>query len=303
MTIKADVLIVGGGPAGLTAAIYLARFHLRTVIVDNGHSRAGTIPITHNHAGYPDGIAGRALLRRMQNQAKRYGAVMVDAHVEALRYEGTGFEIMAEEVLHARAVLLATGVCNRRPPMHDTAHDEAVQTGRLRYCPVCDGFEATDQNIAVIGSGARAAKEALFLRSYSRHIAMVAMEGSHALNDAERETLAASDIVLIDGPATDFVLEPQGLSMMTAMGRRRFDTVYPALGSDVHAALAQDLGADLAEDGSVVVDSHQRTNVAGLYAAGDVVLGLDQISNAMGQGGVAATTIRNDLAERHPLRR
>ena len=89
----------------------------------------------------------------------------------------------------------------------------------------------------------------------------------------------------------------------TAEGHFTFDSVYPALGSDTHTQLAEMVGADLSQDACIKVDSHQRTNVAGLYAAGDVVLGLDQISHAMGEGGVAATTIRNDLASKAPLLR
>ena len=88
---------------------------------------------------------------------------------------------------------------------------------------------------------------------------------------------------------------------MSKAGAIRFDSLYPALGSDTHTMLAEMLGARLNEDGCIGVDAHQRTSVPGLYAAGDVVIGLDQISHAMGDGGVAATTIRNDLAKDTPL--
>jgi thioredoxin reductase (NADPH) len=89
----------------------------------------------------------------------------------------------------------------------------------------------------------------------------------------------------------------------TAAGRLKFDSIYPALGSEVHSNLAKGLGAAVTDDGCIKVDDHQRTSVPGLYAAGDVVSGLDQISHAMGEAGVAATTIRNDLAKAAPLRR
>ena len=102
---------------------------------------------------------------------------------------------------------------------------------------------------------------------------------------------------------SDLRLEDEGLSLDWAGGRKTFDTVYPALGSDVHSDLARGLGAALTADGCVKVDAHQRTSVSGLYAAGDVVIGLDQISHAMGEAGVAVTAIRNDLDAREPLRR
>ena len=91
--------------------------------------------------------------------------------------------------------------------------------------------------------------------------------------------------------------------MDTAAGPLRFDSIYPALGSTIRSDLARALGADMTADGCLLVDTHQRTSIPGLYAAGDVVKGLDQISHAVGEGGVAATTIRNDLAERRPLLR
>jgi thioredoxin reductase (NADPH) len=91
------------------------------------------------------------------------------------------------------------------------------------------------------------------------------------------------------------------ITVATPYGEHEFDSVYPALGSDTHTELAKQVGARIADDGTLPVDDHQRTSVFGLYAAGDVVLGLDQISHAMGEGGVAATTMRNDLAKEKPI--
>ena len=91
------------------------------------------------------------------------------------------------------------------------------------------------------------------------------------------------------------------ITVDTAEGHHTFDTIYPALGSDIHTQLAEMVGATLASDGCILTDDHQRASVPGLFAAGDVVHGLDQISHAMGEGGVAATTIRNDLNAERPL--
>jgi thioredoxin reductase (NADPH) len=298
----ADCLVVGAGPAGLTAAIYLARFRLRVVVIDNGQSRAALIPRTHNYAGFPEGIAGRELLRRMRRQARLYGAEFRDGHISRIDRLDDGFADRSNLLeVRARAVLLATGVSNRRPAMPDSLHDRALAQGRLRYCPVCDGYEVIDQNIAVIGTGTRGLMEAEFLRSYTRSISIIASEGSHCLSHEERRQLDSAGITVIDGPATDFALTDQGLSFVTARGRLDFTAVYPALGSDVHSDLAAALGAACSGDGCVQVDAHQRTTIPGLYAAGDVVPGLDQISHAMGEAGVAGTTIRNDLSRRFRL--
>ena len=302
---EVDALIVGGGPAGLTAAIYLARFHLRTMVVDRGGSRAGLIPRTRNHAGFPDGISGEALLDRMRQQALMYGCTVEAGEIgELARDDGWFTASFGERTIRARAVLLATGVTNRRPDMDPAAHDDALHRGLLRYCPICDGYEVTDKTVAVLGTGARGLKEALFLRGYTADVTLVSPAGKHDLDERELARLREAGIETADGAGGDMVsIGPDRIALATSSGQLSFDSVYPALGSDIHSELAAMLGAETSGDGCMVVDAHQRTAVPGLYAAGDVVLGLDQISHAMGEGGVAATTIRNDLDERQPLRR
>lgn len=291
-----ECLVIGGGPAGLTAAIYLARFHLNVAVVDEGKSRALQIACTHNHAGFPDGISGLDLLGRMRLQAARYGSRIIDGRVQKLSRDGSGFSARGQGIeLRAPAVLIATGVANRRPPIDDALHAEALKLGRLRYCPVCDGYEITDQDVSVVGSDAHAAQECEFLRSFTDRVSLV-LDGRTSLDERIAKHLASIGVRVIGGPAERFRLEANGLSLCCAAGRLCFEAVYPALGSRIHSELATGLGADVNEEGCIKVDRHQRTSVAGLYAAGDVVLGLDQIGHAMGEAGVAATTIRNDLA-------
>jgi thioredoxin reductase (NADPH) len=302
---RIDCLIIGGGPAGLTAAIYAARFRLSVVVIDAGASRAATIPRTRNHAGFPDGISGVDLLQRMRDQALRFEARMVSARVAALTRSADGLFVAQGDFpsIAARGVILATGVANRRPAMDDALHDEALASGLLRYCPVCDAYEVTDQKVAVLGSGGHGAREAAFLRAYTESVTLVAPHGAHELNAADRARLDRLGMTYIDGPARGFRLLGDRIELEHAEGRESFDTLYPALGSAIHSDLARGLGADLTEVGCVRVDAHQRTSVAGLYAAGDVVIGLDQISHAMGEAGVAATTLRNDLSEQRDLMR
>jgi thioredoxin reductase (NADPH) len=138
-----DCLIVGGGPAGLTAAIYLARFHLDILVVDAGKSRASWIPCTRNHAGFPEGISGVDLLKRMREQAQKYGAKIVTDHVTKLDRDDKSGQFTAtwgSGCVTSRAVLLATGVTNRRPQMDEALHDDALARGLIRYCPICDGM-------------------------------------------------------------------------------------------------------------------------------------------------------------------
>lgn len=299
-----DCVVIGGGPAGLTAALYLARFHLSVVLVDARDSRAALIPRTRNVPGFPGGIRGPTLLRRMARQAGDYGARIVLAEATGLHREGARFHLdTTAGPVAARSVLLATGVHNRRPDIGERDHRAALRRGLLRYCPICDGYEVTDRNVGVIGTGSHGTREALFLRGFTATVTLIAPDAPHVLAPEDRAALERAGVALVDGPCGRLVLEGDRIALDTGNGRRAFDSIYPALGSTIRSDLARGLKAKMSEDGCLLVDAHQRTSVAGLYAAGDVVKGLDQISHAMGEGGVAATTIRNDLAEQTPLLR
>jgi thioredoxin reductase (NADPH) len=240
----------------------------------------------------------------MRDQACKYGAKVETEFVTKLERDlqtGLFTATWGSGQAIARTVLLATGLTNRRPPMDEELHDEALARGLVRYCPICDGYEVTDKRVGVIGSDRHGVAEALFLRSYTNDLTLVAPDEALNLKPVERETLGAAGIEAVDGPAQAVAISNDFIIVETAEGTYTFDSVYPALGSDVHCQLAQQTGAALGEDGCIVVDRQMRTTVSGLYAAGDVVIGLDQISHAMGQGGVAATTIRNDLENRRSL--
>lgn len=300
-----DCIIIGAGPAGLTAAIYLARYHLSIRLFDCGTSRAAWIPCTHNHAGFPDGISGKDLLARMHAQARKYGAVREDKRVEHLAKASDHFVVGTDSGTYtARSVLIATGVVNRRPDsLPDEVHDEALERGLLRYCPVCDGFEVTDKRVAVIGTGEHGTAEALFLRGFTADLTLVSPHGEHELDAACAAQLDEAGIARVAGPCGGWAIEGDRLALDTADERMAFDSVYPALGSHVRSELAELAGARVSEQNCIIADDHLETTVPGLFAAGDVVKGLDQISHAMGQAGVAATTIRNHLAAERPIRR
>ena len=298
-----DCLIIGGGPAGLTAAIYLARFHLETMVVDAGKSRASLIPCTRNLSGFTDGIGGAELLQCMRDQACKYGAQMESEFVTRLdRDSGTGVftATWGSGCVRAWAVLLATGVTNRRPPMDEDLHGQALARGLVRYCPICDGYEVTDKRVGVIGSDRHGVAEALFLRSYTSNLVLIAPDKSLQLGFEDQQKLSEAEIECVDGPAQAVAISEDFIVVETVGGHYTFDSIYPALGSDTHTQLADMVGADLSDDNCIKVDGHQRTSIPGLYAAGDVVIGLDQISHSMGEGGVAATTIRNDLCAKEP---
>jgi thioredoxin reductase (NADPH) len=290
-----DCLIVGGGPAGLTAATYLGRYRRSVMLVDAGESRAAFIPESHNYPGYA-GIAGADLLKLLRRQAGEFGAKLVVGRVDALEPEGDQLLLarFGGETVRARSVLLATGIIDKDPPLPGIRI--AVQKGTLRYCPICDGYEVTDQRIGVFGPVQTGGKKALFLRTYSADVTLLLTE---APTDADGEMLQTLDQCGVTvSSALRFDLEEQGtqIAALFADGtRHEFDVIYPALGCEVRSGLATALGATSDEVGCLLVDPHQRTAVPGILAAGDVVSDLHQLSVAVGHAAIASTAIHNSL--------
>lgn len=288
-----DVVIVGAGPAGLTAATYLGRFHRSVLVADGGSSRASWIPLSHNMPGFPAGITGDDILGRMREQAIEYGAVLEAGRLEALEASGEGFTAWLNgRRLNARAVLLATGVVDHHPNLPGV--ERAIERTIVRICPICDAFEATGKTVAVIGDSDMGVREAAFLRTYSEQVTLLHVGPSDALT--ERAALQRLGIELIETTIETVRLEGDRVTALNWSGQfRAFDLLYSALGTSPNARLARDIGAVMADDGRLEVDLHQRTSVPGLYAAGDVVRGLNQIAVATAEAAVAATDIHNVL--------
>ena len=291
-----DAVIVGGGPAGLTAAIYLGRFRRRSLVIDGAESRLGWIPITHNHPGFPGGIAGAALLASMKSQAERYGAAIRAGSVGAIRREGAEFTLdLGDARIRAPYVILATGAKDTPPPLPDLF--DAVQRGLIRVCPICDAYEVIDKAIGVIGEGPHGAREALFVADYSDRVSLIHLGPAAHLDAAARAKLSRAGVTVVESAVRQVVVEGDRIAALDhADGSRRvFDTLYSALGMTSRSHLATALGARVNEAACLIVNQHQMTSVEGLYAAGDVVRGLNQISIAQAEGAIAATDIHNRL--------
>lgn len=297
MTGDSEVLIVGAGPAGLTAATYLARFLRRVLVADGGAPRACWIPVSHNMPGFPAGITGEAILNRMREQATEYGAVIVAGVVEAIRPEGDGFIARLNgRDLRVRAVLMATGVVDHHPDLPGV--ERAIERALVRICPICDGYEARDKAVAIIGEDEKGVREAAFLRSYTDRVTLIHTAAPEALDAAARAALTRLNIDLIEASIDDVTLEGDRVTAIGWRGEKQaFDLVYSALGTSPNADLAEALNAQIGEDGRLVVGLRQTTSVPGLYAAGDVVRGLNQIAVATAEAAVAATAIHNRLRE------
>lgn len=264
-----DCVVIGGGPAGAIAAIYLARFRRRVIIVDAGRPRARWIPRTRNIPAFPDGLQGDELLGRLSEQVMRYPIERIDDTVAAIEGSCGKFRVRsASRSWQARRVVLATGVVDRMPE-HLESLWTLVKRGRVRLCPVCDAYELCDKCIGVIAEERVLAGEQRYLASYSSDVSCFA-------------PAQVLQVLAAEG----------GIALRLRSGEmKQFDAVYVACGVQVGSGLATALGARCDEEGYLRVDQRQQTSVPGLYAAGDVVQSLSQIGVAYGQAAIAASAI------------
>jgi thioredoxin reductase (NADPH) len=293
---QVEALIIGGGPAGLMAAIYLTRFRRKVCVVDAGASRASLIPRSHNLPGFPDGIPGPELLARMDQQLRELDVFVVRAEVRALeRADGAFRARHAGGEIRAERVILATGIVDRQMPLADWV--AAVRQGLLRYCPICDGYEAIDRKIAVVGPLEHAVDKALFMRTYSDDVTLLPV-GQGGETDAPQRLAAAG--VRVTVPVKRLIKAEHAIQAELADGSREtFEVIYPAMGAQTRSSLALRLGADHTADGFLTVDAKQHSSVEHLFGIGDVVTDLHQISVAFGHAAVAACAVHHSLPMRY----
>jgi thioredoxin reductase (NADPH) len=298
-----DTLIVGGGPGGLTAAIYLRRFTRSVALVDKGNSRLRLIPVSHNYPGFPEGVPGHVLLGNLTVQLERYGGTVMPGEILDLRIEDGLFvgDYAADDAdgepvrIRAHTVLLATGVADAGLPIENWR--EAIAFGSLRLCPVCDGFDVMDKRIAVATADTNPVGHALFMRSFSSDVTLFERGPATMLDDEDRRRLDAAGVRLVESPLRSVTMDASMKPVMHTDDGEEYsaDVFYPMLGEKARSGLAARLGAQTANCDELVVDDHFATTVPGLYAIGDVVVGLNQIAVATGGAARAAVRIHNQL--------
>jgi thioredoxin reductase (NADPH) len=294
-----DCLVIGGGAAGLTAAVYLGRYRRRALIVDDYGSRLQWIPRTRNVPGFPDGIEGPELLERMRAHARKYEVPTERGRIAQLERGADGvFTGRAEDgrCWRARFVMLATGARDVTPEIEGI--EAAVKATQVRFCPVCDGFETKGQRVAVLGRSGHGLRESLFISKFGNEVTWLAMATQEEADPAQLAQLREAGVRL--APSTPHRIEcglnDCGVRVELLDGQvLEFDTLYPALGLLHSSELGTALGARAESNGQLGVDSHQQTSVDGLYAIGDVALDLNQIAVAAGHAAIAATAIHNRL--------
>jgi thioredoxin reductase (NADPH) len=294
-----DTAIIGGGPAGLTAAIYLGRALRSTIVIDTeAPGRSNWLQMNHNYLGFPDGIPVRELADRGREQARKYGATFVDARATKIRQESpTLFMIWAEEQWYrARTVILATGVTDRWVEFPGSAD----KIGRsMHWCVVCDGFEMQGQRVLIVGNTAEVVEEARQLQRFTSSVELLLEPDEHEVTPAQIGQLEAAGIEIHYGRIAGAACEQTGMckGIVTDQGDEiALDHIFSLLGATPNVHLAEQLDIELTEGGFIQVDTEARTSVPGVFAAGDVTnLFSQQVLSAAHEGATAAMAIASDL--------
>lgn len=289
-----DCAIVGAGPAGLTAAVYLARFRRKLRIFDAGESRAALIPVSHNYPGFPSGISGADLLARLREQCRRYGVEVEMRRIESIGQCDGAFALHGNDLsVFASTVILATGVEDLKPDL--PGWREATLSTAVRWCPVCDGFEGTDQSIALLAGADDGFRHALFLRTYTRNVTLLVQPGGRALTSDQRLELDRLGIRVIEQAITRMRAAADVKIDVGNGGTLTFDALYPMVGCSPRTELLKGLNPKNDANDMLWVDEHQCTSIHGLYAAGDVVHALNQMTVGTAHAATAATAVHHGL--------
>jgi thioredoxin reductase (NADPH) len=290
-----EVAVVGGGPAGLSAALYTTRLGHETVIIDRGGGRAAMMADTHNVVGITEEISGAEFLQTGIEQIKSYGGDHVRAFVSELtQRESGGFELETDtKTIHAEQVVLATGFSDGRPdpPVPRTARG-------LHYCLHCDAYMFVDEPVYVMGTGNSAAHVAMIMLNFTDDVDLL-LNGDEPTFDEETERqLRAHPVDIVESEVTGVENDDDGwLEAMTFAdgARREYRGGFAMYGSEYNTGLAEALGCELNDDGTIAVDDHGRTSIDGIYAVGDVTPGHNQVPVAVGQGAKSGLAIHYEL--------
>jgi thioredoxin reductase (NADPH) len=293
-----DAVIIGGGPAGLTAAIYLARSLRSVAVVDcDRPARSDWVQVNHNYLGFPDGISIVDLGKRGRAQAEQYGARFYETEATSISRLDGEFEVTAgQHKLCGRAVILATGVTDNW--VEFPGYEEFI--GRsMHWCIVCDGYEMQGQRVLVVGDDEHAAQVAMQMVRFTNDVSLLVRMEAPEMDQRLRQALSARGIRVMSGEiATARAREPGVFAAVVLAGGEEIevDHLFSEQGARPNVALAESMGIDLTDDGYIRVDTEGRTSMAAIYAAGDVTrLFSHQVVTAAHEGATAATSLAYDL--------
>ncbi len=283
MTEHYQVTVVGGGPAGLTAALYTTRLGHDTAVINRGGGRAAMMLDTHNVIGVTEDVSGNEFLATATEQVKAYGAEYVQKFVTEIEPTEGGYRVTAGETeLTTDHVVLATGFSDERPD------PPLPRTGRgLHWCLHCDAYMFVDEPVYVMGTGDSAAYVAMIMLNFTPDVDVLTRGEAPEWSEETATMLENHPIEIVHEEIVGLEKDDDGwLSAFEFEDGtvREYRGGFPMYGSDYNTELAESLGVELNDDGTIAVDDHGRTNVDGVYAVGDVTPGHNQIPTAMGEG-------------------
>ncbi len=272
-----DVVVIGSGPGGVSAAVYALRAGLSVMILGKDGGALGQTELLENYYGFPEPITGEELLTRGLAQAERLGARIVHDEIVSLAYEDSLVAVGLEGSYPAKTVILATGAQRKTPPLPGLRELEGAG---VSYCAICDAFFYRGKDVAVLGAGEYALHEAADLLPVAGSVTLLTNGAPvpDQLPDGLRVDTRA--VAALDGQDKLHAVRFADGDTLPVEG------IFIALGVAGSDALARKLGA-LTEGGRILVDAHMATNIPGLFAAGDCTGGLKQIIKAAHEGAIA----------------
>ncbi|HOL54901.1 MAG TPA: thioredoxin-disulfide reductase [bacterium] len=303
---EVELIIVGGGPAGLTSAIYSARALIDTLVIEKMLPGGQPVLTTfiENYPGFPEGISGPELAERLEAQAGKFGAKIITSQpVLNISRREEGFEIKTEmESFLGKAVIVATGTSPRK--LNVPGEEEFTGRG-VSYCAVCDGAFYRDRVVAVVGGGDSAMDESIYLTRFASKVFVI-----HRRNQLRAEKILQErafsnpkisfiwDTVVqsIEGDRKVELLKLKNVKT-GEISELKVDGIFVYIGSTPNSSMVKDL-VDLDENGFIITDNCMKTSVPGLFAAGDVRnTNFRQLATAIGDGAIAANSAERYLGE------
>jgi thioredoxin reductase (NADPH) len=286
---KWECVIVGSGPAGLSAAVYMGRFRRRTLVLDCGDGRWSYGQVNHNYLGFPAGVSAVRLRDLGRAQARRFGVAFEDAEVTAVRDEADGFRLATRSgPVRGRTLIWAAGVIDVWP---DFTRARRLVGRHLFWCIVCDGWRARDQRLVVLGDSDKAARTTLQFLTYTRKVTLVTDRARGRLSARARAKLHAGGVAVVEGRIGRVLASKDGIDAIVLADGRRLpaDILFSLYGSTPRTDLLRGVPVDLAPNGHVRIDDKNHTSHPRLFAAGDVTnKHSHQVISAAHEGAMAA---------------
>ncbi len=299
-----DIIIIGAGPAGLTAGLYAGRQNSKALVIDRGLAGGlgSEVPMMENYPGF-DLISGMELISKMKPQCEKFSEIRENQIIEGIEKRDDGIYIKTKSSIGddfneylTKSVILATGASHRH--LNVPGENEFLGRG-VAYCATCDGMFFVNRDILMVGGGNSAAQEALYLKNIGCNVKIVHRRDSLRCEHRLEELLKEKGVEILWNSTIKEIKGDMAVNSVTLVRdgveeEYETDAVFVAIGDEPSNGLAKQLGVEIDENGYIITDKSQSTNVSGVYAAGDITGGVKQWIVACGEGAVAAISAYQD---------